>query len=54
MRTEKERNLLISALDAFKRKIVVISKDFKVLASAGVDSLAEALSPGEDHCYQFF
>ena len=54
MRTEKERNLLLSALDAFKRKIVVISKDFKVLASAGIDSLDSELLPGSRHCYQFF
>ena len=41
MRTEKERNLLLKALDGFKRKIVVISRDFRILASAGVDALIE-------------
>ena len=39
MRTDKERNLLLKALDTFNRKIVVISKEFRILASAGVDEL---------------
>lgn len=54
MRTEKERNLLLKALDAFKRKIVVISKDFRILASAGVDSLVDGESPSGKCCYQVF
>lgn len=54
MRTEKERRLLLSALDAFKRKIVVISRDFKILASAGIDLGDIDMPPGDDACHQFF
>lgn len=54
MRTEKERNLLLKALDAFNRKIVVISRDFRILASAGVDALIDGKSPSGKHCHQVF
>ncbi len=54
MRTEKERNLLMKALDAFNRKIVVISKDFCILASAGVDGLITGESPLGKCCHQLF
>ncbi len=54
MRTEKERNLLLKALDAFKRKIVVISSDFRVLASAGLESLIGGESPSGKYCYEVF
>jgi two-component system, NtrC family, sensor kinase len=54
MRTEKERNLLLKALDAFKRKIVVISKDFQILASAGVDTLIKDAPAKGKCCYQLF
>lgn len=54
MRTEKERNLLLKALDAFKRKIVIISKDFRVLASAGVDIPLSGSPPSGNCCYQAF
>ena len=54
MRTEKERNLLLRALDAFNRKIVVISKDFRILASAGVDALIGGESPSGKCCHQLF
>ena len=54
MRTEKERNLLLKALDAFKRKIVVISRDFHILASAGVDSLINGESPSGKCCHEVF
>ncbi|OQX25080.1 MAG: PAS domain-containing sensor histidine kinase [Desulfobacteraceae bacterium IS3] len=33
MRTENEKEFLIQAIDAFKRKIVVISPDFRILAA---------------------
>jgi PAS domain S-box-containing protein len=33
MRTENEKEFLIQAIDAFKRKIVVISSDFRILAA---------------------
>jgi PAS domain S-box-containing protein len=52
MRTEKERNLLLKALDAFKRKIVVISKDFQILASAGVDADINSAPTAGKCCYQ--
>jgi len=54
MRTEKERRLLLKALDAFKRKIVVISKDFRILASAGVDALIKDAPPAGKCCYHLF
>lgn len=54
MRTEKERDLLFKALDAFKRKIVVISRDFHILASAGVDALIGDQSPSEKYCHEVF
>ena len=53
MRTEKERNLLLKALDAFKRKIVVISSDFHILASAGVDALIMGMRFGKC-CHEAF
>jgi two-component system NtrC family sensor kinase len=52
MRTEKERNLLLKALDAFKSKIVVISKDFQILASAGVDARINSGPTAGKCCYQ--
>ncbi len=54
MRTEKERNLLFKALDAFQRKIVVISRDFHILASAGVDAFIGDQSPSEKCCHEVF
>ena len=39
MRTENERDLLHTAPEAFNRKIVMISKDFPILAAAGIDVL---------------
>lgn len=54
MRTEKERNLLLKALDTFNRKIVVISKDFRILVSAGVDSLVDGETLSGQCCYQVF
>jgi len=54
MRTEKERNLLLKALDAFNRKIVVISSDFRILASAGVGALVEGKSPAGKSCHKVF
>lgn len=54
MRTEKERNLLMKALDAFNRKIVVISKQFHILASAGIDTTLGAESPLGKCCHQLF
>lgn len=54
MRTEKEQKLLLRALDAFKRKIVVISRDFCILASAGVDSLVSGESPSGKCCHEVF
>ncbi len=54
MRTEKEQKLLLRALDAFQRKIVVISGDFCILASAGVDSLISGESPSGKFCHEVF
>lgn len=54
MRTEKERNLLLKALDAFDRKVVVISKDFNILASAGVDTAINTSTLLGKCCHQVF
>lgn len=54
MRTDKERNLLLRALDTFNRKIVVISKEFRILASAGIDELVGAGSSSGKRCHQLF
>ena len=35
MQTEKEHNLILRAFDAFTRRLVIISKDFHILASVG-------------------
>lgn len=52
MRTEKERNRLIRALDALNRKIVVIFKDFCILATAGAYALIGGESPSGKCCHQ--
>jgi PAS domain S-box-containing protein len=54
MRTEKERNLLLKALDAFNRKIVIISKDFRILASAGTDVRIGEESLNGKSCHLLF
>jgi two-component system, NtrC family, sensor kinase len=54
MRTEKERALLLKAMDAFKRRIVIISKNFEILASAGVDALIDGRSPAGLCCHEVF
>jgi hypothetical protein len=54
MRTEKERNLLLKALDAFNRKIVVISDDYHILAFAGVDDDNSGASSTGSLCYETF
>lgn len=52
MRTEKERNLLLKAMDAFNRKIVVISDAYRILAFAGADN-SDVSSAGA-LCYEAF
>ena len=54
MRTEKEQNLLLNALDAFHRKIIVISNDFRILASAGIDESIKKDSIIGSYCYKVF
>ncbi len=47
MITEKEHNLILRAFDAFTRRIVVISKDFRILASVGFKEKEEMTPTGE-------
>ena len=35
MRTEDEKKFLLKAIEAFKRRIVVVAPDFKILAAGG-------------------
>ncbi len=51
MRTEKRRNLLLRALDAFNRKIVVILKGFGILASARADTRIREELPSGKCCF---
>ncbi len=54
MRTEKERRLLLKALEAFNRKLIIVSKDFRILASAGIDDAIRNSSLSEKRCHQVF
>ncbi len=54
MRTEKEQQLLLKALDAFHRKIIIISKDFRILASAGVDANINGVTVVGAACHDVF
>ncbi|BBO83980.1 two-component system sensor histidine kinase NtrB [Desulfosarcina ovata] len=54
MRPEDENTILLKALDAFNRKIVVISKDFRILAYAGTDVLADGDRLTGKCCHQVF
>ncbi len=54
MRTEKEQYLLLKALDAFNRKIVVISEEYRILAFAGIEGNGYKTSPLGKHCYETF
>ena len=54
MRTEKEHNLLLKALDAFNRKVVIISNDFKILSSAGMDDSINGNTIIGARCHQVF
>ena len=54
MRTKKETDYLLKAIDAFQRRLLVVSPDFKILASnIPLDELSgsEAL---ENTCHELF
>ena len=51
MHTETEKAYLFKALEHFKRKIIVISPDFKILAASGRDSIALAKKASDALCY---
>jgi len=54
MRTEKEIEYLLKAIDAFQRKILVVTSDFKILASnVPLDELAESKDTGNT-CHELF
>lgn len=53
-RAEKEKAFLLEAIDAFNRKIIVISKDYEILAAnAAADSGEGACLTGKP-CYEVF
>jgi PAS domain S-box-containing protein len=54
MRTEKERNLLLKALDSFNRKVIIISNDFHILASAGIDDAIHSDNLVGACCHEIF
>lgn len=54
MRTAKENEYLLKAIDAFQRRLLVISPDFKILASnIPIDGLSESNATGNT-CHKFF
>ncbi|MBC2709452.1 MAG: PAS domain S-box protein [Desulfosarcina sp.] len=54
MRTEREQELLLKALDAFNKRILIISKDFRIEAAVGLDQrLGDRTLKGE-YCYVAF
>lgn len=52
MRTENEKEFLIQAIDAFKRKIVVISRDFRILAANQHLTETRGMDVTGQLCYQ--
>lgn len=54
MRTEKEIEYLVKAVDAFKRRLLVISPDFKILAAnIPIDELPASEAVGH-YCHKLF
>ena len=54
MRTENEIQYLIKAIDAFKRRLIVISPDFEILAANKPISELTDEEPIGKHCYELF
>ena len=54
MRTEAEKNYLLKAVDSFRKRMVVVSPDFVILAaSASPDSTDEPAIIGK-YCYEVY
>ncbi|MEN8244298.1 MAG: ATP-binding protein [Thermodesulfobacteriota bacterium] len=54
MRTENEIQYLMKAIDAFKRRLIVISPDFEILAANKPISELTDDEPVGDYCYELF
>ena len=54
MRTENEITYLLKAIDAFKRRIIVISPDFEILAANTPISELTDEEPIGNYCYELF
>jgi PAS domain S-box-containing protein len=54
MRTDRENQYLLKAVDAFRRRFIVISPDFKILATNRVPSDYSDEDPAGNYCYQVF
>lgn len=54
MRTENEIQYLMKAIDAFKRRLIVISPDFEILAANKPISELTDKEPVGKHCYELF
>ncbi len=54
MRSEIEKKFLIKAIDAFKRRLIVVSPEFKILAAKYEEDRAEHSEIIGKYCYQEF
>ncbi len=54
MRSEIEKKFLIKAIDAFKRRLVVVSPEFKILAAKHEEDRADHSEMIGKYCYQEF
>jgi PAS domain S-box-containing protein len=54
MRTENEIKYLMKAIDAFQRRLIVISPDFEILAANKPISELTDKEPVGNHCYELF
>jgi len=54
MRTTHEEKILIKAIDAFKRRLIVVSRDFKILASNCQTDGKKYSEVVDKHCYNVF
>lgn len=54
MHSESEKDYFLKAVDAFKRRLIVVSQEFKILAAShGSDGKSRSEIVGK-HCYQVF
>ena len=54
MRTDIEKQILIKAIDAFKRRLIVVSPEFKILAAKHEENRTERLEIIGKYCYKEF